>query len=452
MPGIDLPSRPPTPPISFQSPYIAAFESTLGELSEKKRTRGISAAASISNELQHGPSRQTYLSILDFASNDPIRLRKLDTRSPQRCVAPPRPIPLRNTMPEAAVPLRRQVGRHVVSSPAVFGDHAPASPMGNAFSGEHFWAPQFRPRTRPVGTPPAPKDPVSRATYDEVLCDVKAFTARIRETKSSTVIPGIVDEGGGKTGFGTGDGENNGMKCRTPNNIAASSCQALSDAAAGALAASQVLALRNAEFALGGSFPSPSALAARLEQLYADETRVLHEYSINSPAEMTNIDQWLSVHDESLEFRTLLDHAREVLRMARERRKSGDLALSLPEWGMVWAVRLWEEKDALAREEDESSSESEGDEYGRFLKSVAEEMGNGGVGKAGAELEDDGTGDERVLERERVLREKMTGEQNAIGKRRLKGKAPSALDLAEWAAELRRMEENAYDSVTTKKL
>lgn len=449
--------------------YVSPFASKVNELSEKKRARAIFKRSSVEGELENERMRTTYLNLLAFKNKDHLRVdeecdvegsadvgavrgKKEGERGKQNKERP------RNTAPEGLHPAfrapLRPPAKLTVSAPtvptvprSVHDSTLPTSPIGNAWSGEHYWAPQFSPS---ISTAPSPGEKpsqcpaiagchLSKAAYETVSDEVDALSRRIA-------------------------GE------------AALAGEALEEYEADALAAEQVLELKNAELTQDYGYPDTAEISSRIFQLAIEERQARQSFTIKSKEELRDIDKWLHIDEETFKFSTILDHAKENLRMMKERRKSHHLDLSTPAYSVLFALQVLEEKqERLRRSQSESESDDEF-QYGHFLKSIQEELAvdqhkrsssrtlystdTDSLGwKKNARFKDSTTstmsGKSTLVEEERKelktdqkspaearsMRRNAALGRDVLEERRMKGKAPSALDLASWATELKRMEE-----------
>lgn len=225
-----------------------------------------------------------------------------------------------------------------------------------------------------------------RAAYDSVLADVEMATRELRQ-----------------------DAQGNGER--------------LSDEHAGVVAAMNVLEEKNAAYELAQcELPLPQDVLARTREFVDAQARALEENSIQDEAELNEAGRWLQIGKEGQLITHVLDYAQANLKMLRERRKSAEMEAFERAYGLVYAVQILEEKLKRMKEREsvpaESSSDDEAIEYGKFLKSLRElDVG---------------------LEEQSPA--KRVGSEGAAETGRLKGKAPSALDLRTWASEMKRME------------
>ena len=369
----------------------------------------------------------------------------------------------------------------------------PESPLGNAWSGEHYWKPQFSPDTSfteedgegegegeggdggdgdgdgnndddDAATEPdvderaelecGLTDPVRRVVHAAVHEEVVEATARLAVERADSS-----PEGRGR-GRGPGrDARSNVVNARLLR----------------AAAALRVLQARNEHFAIHHGFPAPAEVAAVRDALGEEERRILVEHSVARGDELADWATWLCVEEEEgrvVAFSTPLDYAREELGgVWAKRRKAvgvGELAM-----GIVFAGRMFEEAvgqlDGVGGIEEEEGEDEEGEddgedeelvEYGRWLKSVQEELSRVDVG-AGLQtaVDDDNTrirgrgGEGEAIEMREVQQGagQGTGIVGAVMARRwssrkrrargIKGVAPSGGDLKAWAEELKALRE-----------
>jgi hypothetical protein len=253
----------------------------------------------------------------------------------------------------------RSLARLIVSAPPaalnVLDRKVPGSPMGNAWSGEHYWAPQFSPQivTRQEKNKSRdPEDllprqsPQSQVAYHAVLEDVKFFVDKVMTEAESRGYPVST--------------------CNKPETEV--------------LAAKKVLEDKNAEFARESyTLPAPRSISSRIFELAQDESRAMVTFCIQTATDLSDVNVWMRVDESNLQISTILDSAREAVAMIKERRKSRDLEVSGAAWGLVHAVCLldkkqWKLENGFEQVKDEESDSSDGEGYEFFLKSIKEEI------------------------------------------------------------------------------
>jgi hypothetical protein len=307
----------------------------------------------------------------------------------------------------------------------------PGSPIGNAFSGEHYWAPispqPVTPRAKkdesiPEGFLPHQPEP-STSAYDAVREAASAYIAEyVTKAEKRGVSLSIEDM----------------PKLEV-------------------LAANHVFEAKNAQFAI--TLPIPHNVTAKIFALAEEESRAVSSWTIHDEAVLANSKIWLRGDGSCT---TILDSAKNALDMIKRRK---EFLLEIPEeaWELVHALQLLEEKEwklVIGDEEMEEGSDHSSDE--EELKSIAEVVRENKSGRSRQSLVATTFSPLRNPSAERrnvslgltydQLEGKQAGEGSArrygsLGRtvdaegRRMKGKAPSALDLESWAEHLRRMEE-----------
>lgn len=397
------PSSPPTTATPVPQAQPALFtppsHTKVLELPDKLRARAESTAQAIDLTFSDGPSHAALERIAHLRQESHIRIKPGDITHWGTLSVRKRH--QRQTDPAnghgARVRGLRPPPRLAISAPAVpkgsslLSGPVAGSPAGNAWNGQHYWRPQFSDSA--PGSPASiqdssvsQRDPVRRAAYDSVLADVEMATRELRQ-----------------------DAQGNGER--------------LSDADAGVVAAMNVLEEKNAAYELAQcELPLPQDVLARTREFVDAQARALEENSIQDEAELNEAGRWLQIGRDGQLITHVLDYAQANLKMLRERRKSAEMEAFERAYGLVYAVQILEEKLKRMKERvcvpAESSSDDEAIEYGKFLKSLRElDVG---------------------LEEQSPA--KRVGSEGAAETRRLKGKAPSALDLRTWASEMKRME------------
>ncbi|KAJ4302675.1 hypothetical protein N0V90_001564 [Kalmusia sp. IMI 367209] len=370
----------------------------VAELPEKQRTRALSVANHLEEELDNGNTRSAFLRITHVLQESDIRTQGNHTGWGVLQVEKTRQ---RETMPAHTNKPPRPPPRLAVSAPiipkGVLSRPVPASPVGNAWSGEHFWQPQFSQSV--PGSPTLTEDsaiysdPIRRALYKSTVAKVEACT---RELKVEAALHG----------------------------------ERMADVECEVVAAMQVLEEKNAKFARDCEFPVPRDNEERLKEFAEEERQALVLNSVHHYADLKHPETWLQLEPSSLQLTTVLDYARANLRIVKERRKSAELEPSEQVYGLVYAVQVLEEKvKKLKARDEEEESDDETMDYGKFLKSINEEVAAG--------------------ENRRGLR--RGANENSLEERRLKGRAPSALSLEAWATELRDLNESEEIGVAISK-
>jgi hypothetical protein len=413
-------TTPEKPPL-----YVSPFTSRVNELPPKARSRAYSASSRVAEALERRIVKTKYPKMLAFKE-----INSMPKRGPSSRRTASTPIsrsPPLETMDTALPPghrgLIRRPTRLIVSAPpipqSVLGRLVPGVPMGNAWSGEHYWAPQFSPqlvvpREEIIRDPDdllTPVQPVSRAAYYSVRDSVQSLASNLSDEA----------ERYGET--------------TSPNEC-------------NVIAAERVLDDKNAECAVSGGLPSPRSISSRVFELGVEETRATSYFGVETSADLRDTDVWLRIDETTpIQVSTILDSAKEALAMLR--RKNRDLELSVPAYSVVYALQILEDKRRKWKRGSWESEESDDDfEYGMFLKSIQEELSeeankreiSGGTREVRVEGEQKQTKVKDGPEEETDPRVKRTA---GLVNRRLRGKAPSVLDLASWAEELKKMEDDS---------
>jgi hypothetical protein len=121
-------------------------------------------------------------------------------------------------------------------------------------------------------------------------------------------------------------------------------------------------------------------LPRTLNALFEEEKRIIDLYSVKNASELLDLDMWLRVEDQNRTFTTILDVQREMLRMHHNRRKSKHLSLPDQAVQQAWATRILEDAERAVAADDRSSyssDETNGYEYGNFLRSIKRETSSG---------------------------------------------------------------------------
>ncbi|KAF1974455.1 hypothetical protein BU23DRAFT_93820 [Bimuria novae-zelandiae CBS 107.79] len=392
-------SRAATSPVHAPAPQPEAILFTppsrtkVLELPEKLRPRAEVLAASLTADFAHSAARATLARITQVAQENCVRA-KPDEEGPgwtALTVEKRAARALRRTFPPNAHGAKEKSAcppaRLAVSAPVMPRDALMRPVVGNAWSGEHYWQPQFSsslpesPAAESEGEAQAVhSDPVRRAVYESVQADMELC---VRELKAEAFARG----------------------------------ERISDVEAEVVAAMTVLDEKNLAYEAAYELPVPKDIVTRTREFGEAQTEAVAKYTIEDEKTLEDSGTWLQVGEETAHVTTPLDYARASLKIAGENRKSAELELCGPGLSLVYAVHILDEK--IRRLENRGSYEESSDdemlEYGKFLKSIQEEQ--------------------RIGEENRRPRESV-GEAT-IRMRRMKGKAPSTLDLETWADELK---------------
>jgi hypothetical protein len=303
----------------------------------------------------------------------------------------------------------RSPNRQIVSAPPTEGNYLqlhvsknrldrreriPGSPIGNAFSGEHYWE----------GIPPQPVTPYA-----------------------------IQDKS-------TSEGE---LSCQPPPSTDAYNF--VREAAS----ASDLLQKVNANFA---NLPVPHDISAKLFALADEESRAVSSWTIEDEAVLANHHIWLQVQGNH--HRTILDAAKDALHMIR-RRKENLLQLPVEAWLLVHAVRFLEEKEGegvkgVEEISDDKSDDASDEELPKSLAQIKRESKKTVATTFSRNVSHELAYDQLEGKRdEGVVRRGGLGRTVDAEERRKKGKAPSALDLQSWQEHLKAMEEGNGEQMSS---
>ncbi|KAJ4354082.1 uncharacterized protein N0V89_005815 [Didymosphaeria variabile] len=362
------------------------------ELPERQRKRAESAASCAAVHFEDNHIRAAFLHISKVRDESHIRAKCGDRTGWAALQVEKRQ--QRETMPAEARAnrLSRPQPRLAVSAPVMakngLSRPLPASPVGNAWSGEHYWKPQFcesgpgSPGSDEAGC--AHSDAARQRVYDSVVADVETCVTDLKAE-------------------------------------IAQSGEQMTDAEVEVMAAMTVLEEKNAIYAIEDEMPVPKDVTSITKDLADDQKQALDQNLIRCESDFCE-SNWLQFAQNSLQPTTTLEYVRASLYMIKKRRRSAGLEPSEPAHGLVHAVQILEEKTRKlkARDSYEESSDDDMVEYGKFLKSIAEVLPKQG-------------------EKRSSIRRDVS--ESGLGRRRLRGKAPSTLDLETWASELKELEE-----------
>jgi len=330
-------------------------------LAPKEKARAYASASRKYVELKIPDIREKYQSIVAFNQREkPLRTALMSRRT----ASMPMPKgPGLLSVQKTAEPQEKRVpgrspARLIVSAPPaarnVLDRRVPGSPMGNAWSGEHYWAPQFSPqlvtprsknKSRELEGLLALQSPESQAAYYAVREAAKIIVDSITTEAEARGYPISI--------------------CNMPETEV--------------LAAKNVLDNENLEFSREAQcLPVPSTISSRMFALAIEESKAISSWGIDTATDLSDVSVWMRVDESTLQVSTVLDSAKEALAMIKERRKGKDLDISEAAWGLVHAVCLLGEKQKKlergGKEEQEECEESDEEGYGFFLKSIKEEI------------------------------------------------------------------------------
>lgn len=430
-------TRAPTPQTDstvFQKPSVTKVL----ELPEKLRARAESTADAVEHHFfEQSPGHDAIRNITKFLEQSHIRVEPettLGKSEPESEPSDNRSLSSlsvakrsqRQTVPPdahgTAGRIVRTHPRMAVSAPVMprnaerFKEKAvPRSPMGNAWSGEHYWNPQFS-DTVPAWVDdfaPPHTDPGRRMVYDAVIADMATCT---RELKAEA------EKGGG----------------------------VITDAECEVIAAMTILDERNDDYAANCEMPVPREVTDKIEEFREAQAQALATHAVRDEDGLEDSSTWLQMNP--LQITTTIDNTRASMRMVKEQRKSAELQPSYQAYGLVYAVHILEDRIRRLKKTEgyEDSSDDETMEYEKFLKSVQEEHGS--------EVEGEGSQPQtlgRLISEGRLEKRRLKGKEDeglqsqtegrmvsegGLTKRRLRGKAPSTFDLEAWAEQLKKMD------------
>ncbi|PVI07653.1 hypothetical protein DM02DRAFT_723411 [Periconia macrospinosa] len=194
LPSSPLPPEPSlSPSITPPTHYLTQWESNVVRLAKKERSKATFTAEIVQTNLEYGPRCKLPENIRTFKLEDPIRsgdddddtatVKKSSTSSPVTARVRPRS--------EGSPVDPETPSRALLIPQSLFAKSTePVSPMGNAWSGEHFWEPSFSPKSpEDIAFKPEEKDPPSPfrpssprdcVAYQEILDTVDAVANGIR--------------------------------------------------------------------------------------------------------------------------------------------------------------------------------------------------------------------------------------------------------------------------------
>jgi hypothetical protein len=236
------------------------------------------------------------------------------------------------------------------------------TPTGNAFANGGFWE-QLTPKT------PVPKIPVTKTP----------LTAIGPASPFSPIVP---QDHEARTAYKHVKDEVDAMArsiCANRMSVYSSVPSDSSDVPRTLLSTKDVL--KAAEITLGYhqlplSLTINPALPKVTEGLARDEKAITLKFTVQDSRQLMDVDEWLHIDPDTLEFHTILDAQRDRTRMLRHRRKSNSLEVSEQAVQQAWATRILEDAERAYYfdhdEEDgsENSDETEGYDYSNFLQSI----------------------------------------------------------------------------------
>lgn len=396
------------------------------ELPEKQRKRAESTACHLAKSFEDARIRATLSHISKVRDESHIcpergnrtgwAFLQVEKRQQRETM----PVETRADMPSRPPP------RLAVSAPVMRKDSlmrpVPGSPMGNAWSGEHFWKPQFcesvpaSPMWKKEGC--AHSDAARKNYYASVVADVEKC---VLEVKAEIAL---------------GD-------------------EQLSDAECDVIAAITVLEEIKAGFG-ENDWPVPKDILAKAKEFGQEEKKALESHPIHGHEDICESDNWLHFEQSSLQPSTKLDEVRGRLKMIKEMRRNAGIEPPERGYRLVYAVQILEEKIRTLKAHDSYANNSDDEmvEYGKFLKSLvevlpAEEVDDISMASSSSDSEfEKGNISRRDvsecgIERKRDMRRDVS--ENGLERRRLRGKAPSTLDLESWASELKVLDDKSAD-------
>ncbi|KAF1957438.1 hypothetical protein CC80DRAFT_592705 [Byssothecium circinans] len=316
-------SPPPTP----KSPlFTRQSESRVNALPWKERVHALDVAKVVSRSISEENDRFGFHDLVSLRDEDKLRelpstaeedsstSKKVTLRSLSTRPEPPLPPPATPT-PCPPLPERLAVSLPAVS---VLRDRPnPHSPVGNAWSGEHYWKPQFattplRAESAPKAeSPPAPTSFLSRSIYDEVLDEVAELASQVLEDK-----PGMTQL----------DAE-----------IAA---------------ATHIITLLIDEIDKVHGRPVPEDIRIKLQESYGQQAEIMRGARMIS---LDNKATWLWTDESTNEDTNIMDRARDQYKKLGDKmRKSGDFTLNGTAMTLVWATKIYD--DLLQKQRKRSAS------------------------------------------------------------------------------------------------
>jgi hypothetical protein len=382
------------------------------ELAEGQRKRAESTASQLTADFEDVHISDAIARISRVCNESHIRAKRGDRTGwavlqvEKRQQRETMPADTRANKPSRALP------RVAVSAPVMVKDAllrpVPGSPMGNAWSGEHYWSPEFSestpgsPMWEEVGC--AHSDAAHQKMYDSVVADVEKCSVEVKTE-------------------------------------AAQNDEQMPDVECDVVAAMTVLEEINAAFVENG-LPAPKEIFAKAEEFAEDEKNALDQNPIRGPADIRESDLWLNFEHTSLQPLTKLDEVHGRLKMIKETRRNSVLEPSERAYRLVYAVQILQVKTRILKAQDGyEDSDDEMVEYGKFLRSLAEVLPvKGGNGSSMVR-------DAIDSELERRKNTRMDVLESGLQRRRLRGKAPSTLDLEAWASKMKDMDEKKRKEV-----
>lgn len=401
------------------------------ELPEKERARAESIARHLSEDFDDTRYRAALSQITKVRDESHIRPKRGDRTGWALLQVEKRQ--QRETMPTKTrtdTP-SRPPQRLAVSAPVMLKQSlvrpVPGSPMGNAWSGEHFWKPEFcesepaSPFWEAGGC--AHSDAERQGYYNSVVADVEKCALEVKFETAHGVVQ-------------------------------------MSNAECDVVAAMTVLEEMKESFG-EDDWPVPIEIISRIDKFAAEVQEALSLNPIRELADICESSSWLSFEQSSLQPLTKLDEVRGRLKMIKETKRTSGVEPSEQGYRLVYAVQILEEKIRTLKLYDSYAHDSDNEkmEYGNFLKSLAEvmpwvnrketsitscssdnELGEGSdlsreMSKTSLEQEPLLVRAPRTLAERRTLRRDVS--ESGLERRRLRGIAPSTLDLESWASSLK---------------
>ncbi|KAF2638933.1 hypothetical protein P280DRAFT_519784 [Massarina eburnea CBS 473.64] len=319
--SLDLPPVPnltlfPSSPISPSLPYrrfASQWESKVKALPSKKEVaQAKEVAEHVNNALDSIEVRDEFLRLVAFSLEDKVRDAMIPEAAEKlKAARKVTPQTLKGRLPTMALSHATPILGPPLSEHFAFASRAsilrdrpvPQSPIGNAWSGEHFWKPQFSPSPLhaelPLGTesPQCPGSPVSHSLYEDVLEEVSNLASEYLEESAERTVASAEIE-----------------------------------------AAQKIVALLSAEIEEVYGFPSARDALTKVYEASKAKDSIERACTIRS---VHNTETWLWEDSATGEYRTSIDRAREELaKLNAKREKNGEFDLPASILTLVWATKI----------------------------------------------------------------------------------------------------------------
>ncbi|CAI9627575.1 unnamed protein product [Alternaria burnsii] len=238
---------------------------------------------------------------------------------------------------------------------------ATAGPIKNAFAEGGHWA-SLTPKMSATGTPTAttpvtavpvemwepgtPTDPATKAVYENAKSDVNKMALQLCASRHAL-----------RRSFSAENDVIHPSMVRPKDTLLAAELMLESYQVPGSLA----------EYI-------DALLPSKLEAYADEEAAGARQYNITSGEMLGDKDAWLGYDEQTGQFTTILEARRDLLKMNRERRKGGDVAVGEGGVRLAWATKVVcdiEGEMERRRELDGEDSDDEGYDYGNFIRSLS---------------------------------------------------------------------------------